>query len=134
MCNELDNSLFESLVGVTAPNEHVCQVISRNIWLFDKWIRNIRGNRKDNVANHAFITSYECDTALCDQEMPISSAEEEGGSNVESRMDLDSYVNMVVIGRSVTILRKTRQHAEVAPFVPDYESLYCVLIVDMCSA
>ena len=61
---------------------------------------------------------------------PVLSVEE-SYSNVESRIDLDSNANMVVI-RNGTMLREARWYAEVVPFTPNYKSLHCVSMLDAC--
>ena len=50
--------------------------------------------------------------------------------NTESRCELDSHANMVVIGGNSAIVNKTGLTAQVSPFTPDYEALTEVPIVD----
>ena len=48
----------------------------------------------------------------------------------ESRTELDSHANMVVLGKHSFIIQWTGKHANVSPFTPDYEALRKVPIVD----
>ena len=50
--------------------------------------------------------------------------------NTESRCELDSHANMVVIGGHAAVVNKTGLTAQVSPFTPDYEALSEVPIVD----
>ena len=43
--------------------------------------------------------------------------------NVESRMELDSHVNMPVVGKHVYIIAETGKKVDVSPFTPDYKPL-----------
>ena len=65
---------------------------------------------------------------MCDRESDKSSDDNEGKESM-SRMDLDSHVNMAVVGRHAYILSDTGRTAEVNPFTPDYKSMQ-VPIVD----
>ena len=57
------------------------------------------------------------------------------GSDVpESRTDLDSHANMVVMGKHSYILSRSGRTAEVSPFSPSYEALSAVPIVDAAVA
>ena len=55
----------------------------------------------------------------------LSSTEYENGTNLKmnSRTDLDSHVNMVVLGRTSCIVNYTGKIAQVRPFIPDHEAL-----------
>ena len=44
--------------------------------------------------------------------------------------DLDSYVNIVVLGKYVSIMNNIGRRAEVSSFTPDYKSLRSVPTVD----
>eukprot|EP00957_Ditylum_brightwellii_P203798 15336254-Ditylum_brightwellii.AAC.1 len=48
----------------------------------------------------------------------------------ESRTELDSHANLIVLGRNAVILNDTGRMAVVQPFTPHYESLESVKIVD----
>ena len=50
--------------------------------------------------------------------------------NTESRCELDSHANMVVIGGHAAVVNKTGLTAQVSPFTPEYEALSEVPIVD----
>ena len=47
-----------------------------------------------------------------------------------SRTDLEIHANMVVFVKNCEIIREIGRHAEVAPFVPGYESLHKVTTMD----
>ena len=47
-----------------------------------------------------------------------------------SRTDLDSHANMVVLGRHARVIAYTGKTAQVSPFTPEYKSLEDVPIVD----
>eukprot|EP00957_Ditylum_brightwellii_P201264 15324841-Ditylum_brightwellii.AAC.1 len=51
-------------------------------------------------------------------------------SNEQSRMELDSYANMPVVGRCVYMISDTERIADVSPFIPDYNSTK-IKIVDV---
>ena len=46
-----------------------------------------------------------------------------------SRTDLESHVNVVVLGNNCAIIKRTGRHSGAEPFAPDYESLHKVPIV-----
>ena len=91
------------------PNNYVCQVISRHIWLSSCDISSIRGEEEGTNANnnYEFATSCDYNAALNDQVTRSVSSTEGGGNNNMSRTDLDSHANMVVIGKNAVILNET---------------------------
>ena len=48
--------------------------------------------------------------------------------NVESCMELDSHVNMPVVGKHAYIVAKTGKKVDVSPFTPDYQPLMAPLV------
>ena len=48
--------------------------------------------------------------------------------NVESCTELDSHVNMPVVGKHAYIIAKTGKKADVSPFTPDYQPLMVPLV------
>ena len=66
MCDESDNIYGNCIVRRTMPNEYVCQVMSCNTWLLNNKINSIRGEGKDNINNHTFATSCECNAVVND--------------------------------------------------------------------
>ena len=68
---------------------------------------------------------------LCSVIIQANIANVKGASpNTESRCELDSHANMVVIGGNAAVVNKTGLTAQVSPFTPDYEALTEVPIVD----
>ena len=63
----------------------------------------------------------------CDRESDERSEDNEGEESM-SRTDLDSHVNMVVVGRHAYILSDTGQTADVNLFTPDYESMQIPIV------
>lgn len=55
---------------------------------------------------------------------------EEGYKDLESRSELDTHANMVVVGSECFIIRWTGRNAEVNAFSPELEALQAVPIVD----
>ena len=52
----------------------------------------------------------------------------EMGARVESRMELDSHANMLVVGKHAYIIAKTGKKVDVSPFTPDYKPLTVPLV------
>ena len=48
--------------------------------------------------------------------------------NVESRMELDSHMNMPVVGKHAYIIAETGKKVNVSPFTPDYQPLMVPLV------
>ena len=47
----------------------------------------------------------------------------------ESRTELDSHANMLVVGKNAYVLADTGKTVDVTPFTPDYKSM-CIPLVD----
>ena len=70
-----------------------------------------------------------------DRHATVSGASEQDVTfEMDSRTELDSHANMVVIGKHAYIIATSDKTVEVNPFTPDYESLKNVPIVDAAIA
>ena len=62
--------------------------------------------------------------------LTTSNDHEDSKMAAQSRSELDSHANMVVVGRNAYIIQDTGRRADVSQFTPDYEALNLVPIVD----
>ena len=89
-----------------------------------------RGKQINNQGKHCTVQLDEHTTAKIFATNATNEEDEHLEEEEDSRTELDSHANMVVVGRNAVVIQESGDTVDVRPFSPDYQALKKMQVVD----